>query len=240
MAREREWGRFDRERARAAARLATRLATDREKLALILSPLEETMAFASALAAARPRARTRAASAGDERAAMRRARLPRVDRAAVGQRRRRPRTSRPPGASGASAPASAERHIRELTLRGEVALETGGTRVGVVNGSRCSAPATSSSGSRCGSPRSSRSGARGSSTSSARRSSAAASTPRASPSCAATWRACSGRSGRSRCARSSRSSRATARSTATARRSSELFAVLSALADVGDRPGASP
>jgi predicted ATP-dependent protease len=29
---------------------------------------------------------------------------------------------------------SAERHIREITLRGEVALETGGTRVGVVNG----------------------------------------------------------------------------------------------------------
>ena len=29
---------------------------------------------------------------------------------------------------------SAERHIRELTLRGEVALETSGSRVGVVNG----------------------------------------------------------------------------------------------------------
>ena len=32
--------------------MATRLSGDREKIALILSPLEETMAFASALAAA--------------------------------------------------------------------------------------------------------------------------------------------------------------------------------------------
>ena len=52
MAREREWGRFDRAARARLLDLATRLSADREKLALILSPLEETMAFASALAAA--------------------------------------------------------------------------------------------------------------------------------------------------------------------------------------------
>ncbi|MGD0528284.1 MAG: ATP-binding protein, partial [Polyangiaceae bacterium] len=53
MAAEREWGRFDRGGRAQLLDLATRLSGDREKLALILSPLEETMAFASALAAAK-------------------------------------------------------------------------------------------------------------------------------------------------------------------------------------------
>jgi predicted ATP-dependent protease len=39
-----------------------------------------------------------------------------------------------PGPSAASACASAERYIREMTLRGEVALDTAGLRTGVVNG----------------------------------------------------------------------------------------------------------
>src|SRR5215472_6803681 len=50
---EREWGRFDRAARAKLLDLATRLAGDREKIALKLSPLEETMAFASALATAR-------------------------------------------------------------------------------------------------------------------------------------------------------------------------------------------
>ena len=51
------WGRSTAARARACSTYATRLSGDREKLALILSPLEETMAFASALAAASARRR---------------------------------------------------------------------------------------------------------------------------------------------------------------------------------------
>jgi predicted ATP-dependent protease len=109
MARERDWGGFDRE---ARARLldhATKLAGDRDKLALILSPLEETAAFASALAAARAQrdgTKSSLATAEDIEAAW-------------AERRARA--------------GSAERHIRELTLRGEIALDTSGYRVGVVN-----------------------------------------------------------------------------------------------------------
>jgi predicted ATP-dependent protease len=134
MAGEREWGRFDRPARAQLLDLATRLSGDREKLALILSPLEETMAFASALAAAdatheEPDARS-VADDGAEAPA-------RPFRASIA----------PPSLSVVSADdiraawmerrdraGSAERHIREITLRGEVALETGGLRVGVVNG----------------------------------------------------------------------------------------------------------
>jgi predicted ATP-dependent protease len=137
MARERAWGRFDRDARAQLLDLATHLSTDREKLALILSPLEETMAFASALAAARALGGDRddagPASAtdpeGEKRAPAFRASVapPAVSlisktdiQAAWLERRERA--------------GSAERHIRELTLRGEVALETSGSRVGVVNG----------------------------------------------------------------------------------------------------------
>ena len=51
MAREREWGTFDRPARARLLDYAIRLATERERVALSLSPLEETMAFASALAA---------------------------------------------------------------------------------------------------------------------------------------------------------------------------------------------
>ncbi len=136
MARERAWGRFDREARAQLLDLATHLSTDREKLALILSPLEETMAFASALAAAR-------ATGGD----------PEVGPASVSDPEGEPKA--PPFRASITPPTvsliskkdiqvawlerreragSAERHIREITLRGEVALETNGSRVGVVNG----------------------------------------------------------------------------------------------------------
>jgi predicted ATP-dependent protease len=106
MARERSWGRFDRAARAQLLDHATRLATDREKLALTLSPLEETMAFASAFCAAR-QAPEPWVTAEDVRAAW-------------SERRERA--------------GSAERHIREITLRGEVALDTTGWRTGVVNG----------------------------------------------------------------------------------------------------------
>ncbi len=127
MAAEREWGHFDRAARAKLLDLATRLAGDRERLALILSPLEETAAFASALATAR------VLGAGpDERdAGLRPFRAsvapPPVtvvtkEDVEIAWRERRERAG------------SAERHIREITLRGELALDTTGARVGVVNG----------------------------------------------------------------------------------------------------------
>ncbi len=136
MAEERGWGRFDRGARARLLDLATRLAGDREKLALILSPLEETMAFASALSAARSLRLPE-----DE--------APEGDAAAEAEPEARPFRASvvPPPVSVVRADdiqaawlerrdraGSAERHIREITLRGEVALDTGGSRVGVVNG----------------------------------------------------------------------------------------------------------
>ena len=110
MAEERQWGRFDRGARAQLIDLATRLSGNREKLALVLSPLEETMAFAGALAASR--------TAGRESPEVS---ITGADIQATWQERR-------------ERAGSAERHIREITLRGEVALETSGRRVGVVNG----------------------------------------------------------------------------------------------------------
>jgi predicted ATP-dependent protease len=134
VARERAWGRFDRASRARLLDLATRLAADRERLALTLSPLEETMAFASALAAARATGVT----ADDE--------LSDADSQRDSSRPFRASIT-PPAVSVVSGEdiqaawlerrdraGSAERHIRELTLRGEVALDTQGWRVGVVNG----------------------------------------------------------------------------------------------------------
>jgi predicted ATP-dependent protease len=136
MATERGWGRFDRGARARLLDLATRLAGDRDKLALILSPLEETMAFASALAAARSLHVTDDAESSGEGDAEADAE-PRPFRASIA----------PPPVSVVRAEdiqaawlerrdraGSAERHIREITLRGEVALDTKGSRVGVVNG----------------------------------------------------------------------------------------------------------
>lgn len=132
MASERGWGRFDRGARARLLDLATRLAGDRDKLALILSPLEETMAFASALAAARSLNLPPDEHAPDDAEIE-----PRPFRASIA----------PPPVSVVRAEdiqaawlerrdraGSAERHIREITLRGEVALDTEGSRVGVVNG----------------------------------------------------------------------------------------------------------
>ena len=136
MAREREWGAFDRPARARLLDLATRLAGERDKLALSLSPLEETAAFASALAAAR---------ATDEL----------IEGAGAESDRERPSAGgrpfrasiMPPLLSVVSAEdieaawrerraraGAAERHIRDLTLKGEIALSTSGHRVGVVNG----------------------------------------------------------------------------------------------------------
>lgn len=130
MAREREWGTFDRSARARLLDLATRLAGDRQKLSVCLSPLEETAAFASALASARAEGGADWEEAGPE------SQVPRPFRASsmakgtvvtaedieIAWRERRDRAG------------AAERHIRELTIRGEVSLDTQGFRVGVVNG----------------------------------------------------------------------------------------------------------
>jgi predicted ATP-dependent protease len=144
MAEERGWGRFDRAARARLLDLATRLSGDREKIALILSPIEETMAFASAyasafastsatLAAGKTGGTVSGARASDREDGERmlgdgsivHVTSPNVigaDDIDAAWRERRERAG------------SAERHIREITLRGEVALDTHGHRVGVVNG----------------------------------------------------------------------------------------------------------
>ena len=136
MAVERDWGRFDRGARAELLDLATRLSGDREKLALIMPPLEETMAFASALAVGRT---TRSEAADEEpgggqeevEGAMRpfRASIAPPSVSLVG-----PDDIRAAWLERRDRAGSAERHIREITLRGEVALDTAGWRVGVVNG----------------------------------------------------------------------------------------------------------
>ena len=96
MAREREWGTFERSARARLLDYAVRLATERERVALSLSPLEETMAFASAVAYGRRREGRRKGT--------------RTPISARPSRRRRsvelrPRTSRSPGASGGIEPA---------------------------------------------------------------------------------------------------------------------------------------
>jgi predicted ATP-dependent protease len=137
MARERQWGEFDRGARARLLDLATRLSIDREKLALILSPLEETMAFASALAAAKAMGQGEGGgrSAGEEndpevhaRPSFRASIAPPEESVVGGEDIETAWLERRERAG------SAERHIREITLRGEVALDTTGSRVGVVNG----------------------------------------------------------------------------------------------------------
>jgi len=130
MAEAREWGVFDRSARARLLDLATRLAGDRQKVSVSLSPLEETAAFAGALAAARAAGDNDWPEAGPASQVPRPFRASRVSKDSVvtaedveiAWRERRERAG------------AAERHIRELTLRGEVSLDTQGFRVGVVNG----------------------------------------------------------------------------------------------------------
>jgi predicted ATP-dependent protease len=115
MATERQWGAFDRPARARLLDFATRLSGDRDKISLCLSPLEETAAFASALAAARKTKGRGASSPSLEPVVS-------ADDIEEAWHDRRARAG------------AAERHLRELTLRGEVALDTAGHRVGVVNG----------------------------------------------------------------------------------------------------------
>lgn len=125
LAKERGLFEFDRSARARLLDLATRLAEDRERLALWLSPLEETATFASAAAAARAVNSEPAQGRGSGETGKNGAgRSPIITAADIDEawRERRERL------------ASDERHIREMTLRGEVALDTEGFRVGVVNG----------------------------------------------------------------------------------------------------------
>jgi predicted ATP-dependent protease len=131
MAREREWGEFDRSARATLLDLATRLAGDRQKVSLCLAPLEETAAFASALAAARTLDNSdwneTAGPASQSPLPFHASTTPKgsivtAQDLEIAWRERRDRAG------------AAERHIRELTIRGEVSLDTEGSRVGVVNG----------------------------------------------------------------------------------------------------------
>jgi predicted ATP-dependent protease len=130
MSEAREWGTFDRAARARLLDLATRLAGDRQKLSVSLSPLEETAAFAGALAAARAAGDSDWSEAGPPSQDSRPFRASSTGKGSVvtaedveiAWRERRERAG------------AAERHIRELTLRGEVSLDTEGFRVGVVNG----------------------------------------------------------------------------------------------------------
>jgi len=129
MAREREWGSFDRTARARLLDLATRLAGDRQKVSLCLAPLEETAAFASALASARASETNDWSEVGPSsisgrpfNASVTPAGMVTAEDVEIAWRERRERAG------------AAERHIRELTIRGEVSLDTEGSRVGVVNG----------------------------------------------------------------------------------------------------------
>ncbi len=201
MAREREWGALRPRRARAAARSgdAPRRATARSSR----SSCRRSRRRWRSRARSPPRARRGEA----QETPGRRARpIPRaIAGAARSARRSRRRRSSVVTTEDIQVAwlerreraGSAERHIREITLRGEVALETAGSRVGVVNGlsrlqrgrRRVRAADAHHGGRRHRARGHRRRRARGA----ARRE---RSTPRASRSCAATSRACSGRSGR--------------------------------------------
>lgn len=113
LARERGWAHFERGARARLLELSARLAEDRERLALFLTALEETAAFASIAA------RLRASGSGSGNSATATVTAGDVEDA---WRDRRDRLS------------SEERRIREACLRGEVAVDTSGMRVGVVNG----------------------------------------------------------------------------------------------------------
>lgn len=155
MAKERGWGHFDRAARARLLDLATRLSGERDRLALSLAPLEETAAFASAAAAAREieaHLAEEPTEGPEEEVAPTDA-----DGAADGHgdghgeadAEETEPTDAPPEPPETQVTVAdidvawrerreragaAERHIRDLTLRGEVALDTQGTRVGVVNG----------------------------------------------------------------------------------------------------------
>jgi predicted ATP-dependent protease len=128
MAREREWGAFDRPARARLLDYAIRLSTERDRVALSLSPLEETMTFASAVAAARATGARDSDIDVGAAASFRASIAPPASSVVTAEdievawRERRDRAG------------AAERHVRDLTIRGEVVLETSGQRVGVVNG----------------------------------------------------------------------------------------------------------
>ncbi|MFO0666995.1 MAG: AAA family ATPase [Polyangiaceae bacterium] len=134
MAKARNWGTFTRGARAKLIDIAMRLAGDQERLSIMLGPVEETAAFASALAAARGlEMKANDDHAGDKgvpslRRPFRASQIPSPDHPVTEEevllawRERRERTG------------AAERQFRDLILRGEISVETAGSRVGVING----------------------------------------------------------------------------------------------------------
>ena len=143
LSNRRGWGPLDRSARARALDYACRLAEDSRKLALFLQPIEETLAFATVIAAERTEE-----GHTDVRPLERDAPPPSIPpppRAPTGVDLHPPSHSDAPPVVIASdmdaawqerrdRTAGAERQIREMVVGGEVLVATDGVRVGVVNG----------------------------------------------------------------------------------------------------------
>jgi predicted ATP-dependent protease len=147
VANRRGWGPLDRSARGRALDYACRLTDDRRKLALFLQPIEETIAFATVIS--HERAEEEAPREHPRQSDLPPPSLPPPPRARTGLSIPPPRATIPPPSQrvGVTAKdldaawqerrdrtAGAERHLREMVLAGEVLLATEAGRVGVVNG----------------------------------------------------------------------------------------------------------
>ncbi|MEO7096374.1 MAG: AAA family ATPase, partial [Polyangiales bacterium] len=143
LSNRRGWGPLDRSARARALDYACRLAEDSRKLALFLQPIEETLAFATVIAAERAEEQHTTSSPPERDAPP--PSIPPPPRAPTGVDLHPPSHSDAPPmviASDVDAAwqerrdrtAGAERQIREMVVGGEVLVATDGNRVGVVNG----------------------------------------------------------------------------------------------------------
>jgi predicted ATP-dependent protease len=142
MANRRGWGPLDRTARARALDYACRLAEDARKLALFLQPIEETMAFATVIAHERTEREVALAPPPDDDAPPPSIPPPPRPRTGVGQPP--PPVDRTPIVAAQDMDAAwqerrdrtagAERQIREMVVAGEVLVATEGERIGVVNG----------------------------------------------------------------------------------------------------------
>jgi len=144
LSNRRGWGPLDRSARARALDYACRLAEDSRKLALFLQPIEETLAFATVIAAERTEQQDEAPAPSDRDAPP--PSIPPPPRAptGVGMPQRSSPSDAPPIVIASDVDAAwqerrdrtagAERQIREMVVGGEVLVATDGNRVGVVNG----------------------------------------------------------------------------------------------------------
>jgi len=145
IANRRGWGPLDRSARARALDYACRLAEDSRKLALFLQPIEEALNFATVLAHERAVGQAPLAETADEDVPPPSIPPPPRPRTGVSHARPERSSNEPPPiviATDVDAAwqerrdrtAGAERHLREMVVSGEVILHTEGAEVGVVNG----------------------------------------------------------------------------------------------------------